>query len=108
MKTLVIILMTLALGAAAWPASYARASCKDAVFHCRIEGKGKSIGNVTIGQCWSWKHGCDNCRGNKEPASHCNKSYPECQGKCWACYYPMEDYCPRCYEPNGNDKWVCN
>jgi hypothetical protein len=82
----------------------AYADCPDWHGYCYADnGKGALLGSVTAGNCWKWKElSCDWCSGSKEPASHCNNEYSQCQGNCWACNGKRGDYGVSCWDKNGN------
>ncbi len=61
--------------------------CPDEHYYCYAEeGQGDLEGKVSVGTCYNWKRmGCFLCRGQGEPARHCNGKYSQCEGNCFAC-----------------------
>jgi hypothetical protein len=48
--------------------------------------KGTEIGSFTMGRCYQFVVGCyyNQCSGNTDPTSKCNKSYDKCANACEA------------------------
>lgn len=69
---------------------YSYAECSDKTLHCmKDRGSKNSAGKVSMGQCFYFPLGCDDCKHTNyaKYANECNEKYAsDCKGKCWTCY----------------------
>lgn len=84
--------------------------CEKQEYSCCMEGQKNAVAKTKFSMCWSWSSfQCVPCHGGGKwgyLAEWCNDNYPQCEGKCDACW-PVADPDSKdcvmlCYDKHGH------